>query len=234
MRLNSLKMFFKYLGKNRLYTFVTISGFAVSLMFVLLLSVYIRQELSVDQFHVNKDRIYRLYRDNTAMFAPPIGDRIKNQFPEVEAYTRIFKNKGNAMFQDKSLKKIDFMMADSSFFSIFSFKLKEGDPRQVLATTNSAVLSSSFSRKIFGNESPVGKTFSIDKQSFTISGVYEEFPENTQFVKTDVILNFKVLADLWGWKELLTTDGNSSFGLYFLAGKGTDLPSKAPIILEQF
>src|SRR5664279_5644089 len=105
MRLNSLKMFFKYLGKNRLYTFVTISGFAVSLMFVFLLSVYIKQELSVDQFHENKDRIYRLYRDKTAMFAPPIGDFIKNQFPEVEAYSRIFNNKGNAMFQDKSLKK---------------------------------------------------------------------------------------------------------------------------------
>ena len=234
MRLNSLKMFFKYLAKNRLYTFVTISGFAVSLMFVFLLSVYIKQELSVDQFHINKDRIYRLYRDKTAMFAPPVGDFIKNQYPEVEAYTRIFKNKGNAMFQDKSLKKIDYLMADSSFFNMFSFKLREGDPKQVLATKNSAVLSSSFSRKIFGDESPVGKTFSIDNQSFTISGVYEEFPSNTSFVKADAILNFKVLADLWGWKELLTEYGNSSFGIYFIAGKGTDLPSKAPLILEQF
>ena len=234
MRLNSLKMFFKYLAKNRLYTFVTISGFAVSLMFVFLLSVYIKQELSVDQFHVNKDRIYRLYRDNTATFAPPIGDLIKNQFPEVEAYTRIYKNSGNAKFQNKSLTKFDYLMADSSFFNMFSFKLKEGDPKQVLATKNSAVLSSSFSRKIFGNDNPVGKTFSIDNQVFIISGIYEEFPSNTQFVKTDVILNFKVLADLWGYKPLLTTNDNSSFGLYFLAGKGTDLPSKAPLILEQF
>lgn len=234
MRLNSLKMFYKYLAKNRLYTFVTISGFAVSLMFVFLLSVYIKQELSVDQFHINKDRIYRLSRDNGASFAPPIGDLIKNQFPEVETFTRIFKNDGNAMFQDKKIKKIEFLMADSSFFSMFSFPLKEGDSKMVLALKNSAVLSSSFSRKIFGNENPLGKTFSIDKLSFIISGIYEEFPENTHLVKVDAILNFNVLADLWGWKELLTTNDNSSFGLYFLARKGTNLPSKAPQILEQF
>lgn len=229
-----MKMFIKYLAKNRLYTFVTLSGFAVSLMFVFLLSVYIKQELSVDQFHINKDRIYRLSRDNGASFAPPIGDYIKNQLPEAEAYTRIYKNSANAMFQDKQQKKFDYLMADSSFFNMFSFKLKEGDPKQVLASKNSAVFSSSFSRKIFGNENPVGKSFSIDKVSFIISGIYEEFPQNTHFVKVDAILNFKILADLWGWKELLTTNDNSSFGLYFLAGKGTNLPSKAPLILEQF
>jgi putative ABC transport system permease protein len=234
MRLDSLKMFFKYLAKNRLYTFVTISGFAASLMFVFLLSVYIKQELSVDQFHVNKNRIYRLRSENGSFFAPPIGDLIKNQFPEVEAYTRIFKYSSNGMFRDKQLKKFDFLMADSSFFNMFSFKLKEGDPKQVLALTYSAVLSVSFSRKIFGNEDPVGKTFTIDKLSFNITGIYEEFPQNTHFVTVDAILNFRALADIWGYKELLTTNGNSSFGLYFLAVRGTDLPSKAPVILEQF
>jgi putative ABC transport system permease protein len=234
MRINSLKMFIKYLAKNRLYTFVTLSGFAISLMFVLLLSVYIKQELSVDQFHVNKNRIYRLCRDNVATFAPPIGNLIKNQYPEVEAYTRIYHNGGNVTFQGKQLEKFEYLMADSSFFNMFSFKLKEGDPKQVLALKNSAVLSSSFSRKIFGNESPVRKTFSINKISFIISGIYEEFPQNTHFNKVDAILNFNILADLWGYKELLTTNDNSSFGLYFLAKKGTNLPSKAPQILEQF
>jgi putative ABC transport system permease protein len=234
MTTNSLKVFLKYLAKNRLYTFITLSGFAVSLTFVFLLTVYIRQELSVDNFHENKDRIYRLCRDNGATFAPPIGDLIKNQFPEVETFTRIYKNSGNIILKDKQQRRFDYLMADSSFFTMFSFKLKEGDPRQVLASKNSAVLSASFARKIFGDENPVGKSFLIDKYSFTITGIYEEFQQNTHFINTDAILNFRVLADLWGWKELLTTNGNSSFGLYFLAERGTDLPSKAPLILEQF
>lgn len=234
MRTYSLKMFFRYLLRNRLYTFVTLSGFAASLMFVLLLSIYIKQELSVDEFHANKNRIYRLVRDNGSSFAPPIGSFIQDQFPEVECYTRIFQNSWNSTFHEKQQEQVEYMLADSSFFTMFSFKLKEGDPKQVLTLKNSAVLSSTFARKIFGKDNPIGNTFSINKISFTISGIFEEMPENTHFKKCDGILNFNILPDLWGYKELLTTKDVSSFGLYFMSKVGTDLPSKAPQILEQF
>lgn len=227
-------MFLRYLLRNRLYTFVTISGFAASLMFVLLLSIYIKQELSVDEFHANKNRIYRLVRDNGSSFAPPIGSFIQDQFPEVECYTRIFQNSWNSTFHEKQQEQVEYMLADSSFFTMFSFKLKEGDPKQVLALKNSAVLSSTFARKIFGKDNPIGNTFSINKISFTISGIFEEMPENTHFKKCNGILNFNILPDLWGYKELLTTKDVSSFGLYFMSKVGTDLPSKAPQILEQF
>ncbi len=227
-------MFIKYLSKNRLYAFVTLTGFSVSLMFVLLLSVYIRQELSVDQFHKNKDRIYRLVRDNGATFGPLIGPLIKSQYPEVETYTRLYSNNWNAVFKEKQQERVNFLMADSSFFTMFSFGLIEGDRESVLATKNSVVLSSTFAKKIFGNENPVGKTCTINKISFTISGVFADMPGNTHIQKCDGILNFNVLADLWNYKELLTTNNNSSFGLYFLVHNGTDLPSKAPKILEQF
>lgn len=234
MRSHSIKLFIKYLAKNRLYTFVTISGYAISLMFVLLLTVYIKQELSVDQFHIKKDRIYRLIRDNEATFAPPIGEFIRNQFPEVESYSHIYNKSWNATFQEKQQERVECMLVDSSFFTMFSFKLKEGDPKQVLVLKNSALLSSSFARKIFGNDNPVGKTFSMYNISFTISGIFDVLPRNTHFQECDIILNFNILADIWGWKELLTTYDNSSFGLYFLANEGTDLASKAPQILEQF
>jgi putative ABC transport system permease protein len=234
MRNYSLKMFFKYLTRNKLYTFVTLSGFAVSLMFVVLLSVYIKQELSVDQFHSNKDRIFRLIRDNEASFSPPTGAFISTHFPGVESYTRIYRNSWNSKFQEKQQEKVEYLLADSSFFTMFSFKLREGNPAEVLALKNSAGLSSSFARKIFGNENPVGKTFLINQISLIITGVFEEMPVNTHFEKCDAIINFNVLAELWGWKELLTTNDNSSFGLYIMAKRGADLPSKAPQILELF
>lgn len=234
MKAISIKSFIKYLTKNKLYTFVTILGFAISLMFVLLLSAFIRQELSVDQFHANKDRIFRLIRDNGAIFAPPIGDFVKNQFPEVEAYTRIYNNGGNAKFEGKQQVKLEYMMADSSFFNMFSFKLKEGDSKHVLASKNSAVLFESFARKVFGDESAMGKTFTMNQISFIVSGIAEDMTDNTHFQKSDAVLNFAVLADLWKWKDLLTSYNNSSFSFYFLAKEGTDLPSKAPQILELF
>ncbi|MDW5298896.1 MAG: FtsX-like permease family protein [Sedimentibacter sp.] len=234
MSLFSFKIFYTFLKRNPLYSFITVSGFAVSLMFVMLLSLYVRQELSIDDFHVNKNRIYRLTRDNGAFFGPPIGELLKGQFPQIESYTRTYQNSWNAVFQDRKQEKIKTMLVDSSFFSIFSFDLIIGDPLQVLRTKNSAVLSYSYSRKIFGNDNPIGKTFTIDSINFIISGIFKDIPQNTHFEQCDAIINFIILADLWGWKELLTTNENSSFGLYFLAKSGTDLPAKESEILEQF
>ena len=231
---NYFKIYLKHLEKNKIYTFVTIFGFAVSLMFVFLLGIYIRQELSVDQFHANKDRIYRLSRDNAAAFGPMIGETLKNQYPEIETFTRVYESGGNAKFRGNELTRFKYMLADSSFFSMFSFKLKEGNAKQVLATKNSVVLSESFARKIYGSESPVGKSFTMNKLDFLVTGIAQDFPDNTQFEKYDAILNFRALPDIWGWKPLFTTNDNSSFGLYLMAKPGTDLPSKTPQILAQF
>lgn len=237
MKVISFKTFFNYLTKNGLYTVITLLGFSVSLTFVLLLSVYLEQELSVDQFHVNKGRIYRLCNDKGASFAPPIGEFVKKQLPEVETFTRIYRNTGNAVFPGKQPARFEYMLADSSFFTMFSFKLKEGDPKLVLSSKNLAVLSASFARKVFGDEDPVGKAFTIlspTPQSFIISGIAEDLPQNTHFLKCDAVLNFNALAELWEIKDLLKSYYFSSYGLYFLAKKGTDLPSRAPQILDRF
>lgn len=230
----SLKSFIKFLSKNKLYSVVTISGFSVSLMFVLLLSVYIKQELSVDQFHKNKDRIYRLYRERGSTFGAPVGQFIKNQLPEVEACTRIATNGGNATFPGNNKILLNYLLADSSFFTMFSYKLVEGDPHEVLKTKDKAVLSESFAHKTFGSESPMGKTFVLNNRTFIVSGVIEDMPQNTHFIKFDAIITFDMLAEFWNNPQMLTSNGNSSFGTYFLAKEGTDLPSKAPIILDQF
>ena len=234
MKSNSLKSFFKFLSKNKLYSFVTISGFAVSLMFVLLLSVYIKQELSVDQFHKNKGRIYRLYREEGSTFGAPTGDYVKNQFPEIEAYTRIKNMSGNAVFKGDKQTRMNYLLADSAFFTMFSFKLIEGNPQEVLKTKDQAVVSETFAHKMFANENPVGQSFQLNDKSFIVSGIIEDMPQNTQFEKFDAIITFNMLAEFWNYPELLTSNGNSSFAVYFMAKKGTDLPSKAPVILEQF
>ena len=232
---NHFKIYLKHLVKNKLYTFVTIFGFAISLMFVLLLSVYIRQELSVDQFHANKNRIFRLYHENNSGFAPPVGEAIKTQLPEVENYCRIYTSNGVVSAGVGQKFKMDYMLADSSFFSMFSFTIDNPGKINPLAAKNSIVLSRSFARKIFGANDPVGQEINmLGGPSFLVAAVMDDFSENTQFEKCDAVLNFTVLPDIWGWKELLTSYGNSSFSIYFLSRAGTNLPSKATQILESF
>ena len=234
MKSNSLKSFIKFLGKNKLYSFVTISGFAVSLMFVMLLSVYINQELSVDQFHENKERTYRLYREENATFGAPTGEFIKNQLPEVEAYTRISEMDGSGVFPGNRKTRIHYLLADSSFFTMFSFRLLEGDPHRVLETKDRAVLSESFANKMFGNEKAVGQSFEMNNKTFLVAGIIEDMSPATHFNSFDAVITFDMLAEFWNYPELLTTNGNSSFAVYFQAKDGTHLPAKAPVILKQF
>ena len=83
------RAFLNFLGRNKLYTAINIFGFSVSLMFVILLVTYTRQEYAVDQFHSNKERIFRLCNESGSCFAPLIGRDLKDRYPEIDTYVRI-------------------------------------------------------------------------------------------------------------------------------------------------
>ncbi|MDR1525422.1 MAG: ABC transporter permease [Tannerella sp.] len=228
----------KFFSRNRLYCLVTVLGFAVSLMFVFLLSVYVRQELSVDDFHGNKDRIYLMVRDQAnssfiSAFPNPAANVVKDKCPEVESYTRIVTRSIEIETANREKLKSDVIFADSAFFRIFSFPLVEGNAAQVLAVKQSAVISRSYAAKVFPEENPVGKNIRVEGMDVTINGVMKDFPQNTMFRKADLILNYRMIEQYWG-KGILENWGNSSFGIFFLAGPGTDLPAKAPLLLDGF
>jgi putative ABC transport system permease protein len=210
-------------------------------MFVFLLSVYIRQELSVDDFHEKKDRIYLLVRDHpsdgnsisVSAFSNPVADVIKDKCPEVESYTRIVSRTIQIDITGKEKMNVEALFADSAFFHIFSFPLLEGDISQVLATRQTAVLSQTFAAKLFPGEDPIGKSFRMGETEVAVTGIMKDFPQNTQLQKSDLVLNYRMIENYWG-NDILQNWGNSSFGMYFLAFPENDLLSKAPLLLEDF
>ncbi len=235
MILKNIRTFLKHLVQNKLYTMITITGFSVSLMFVILLSVYIQKEYSSDRFHVNKDRIYRLVHDTYSGFACPTGPLLKDKYPEVENYTRIYKQEGYATVNTEEKLPIKFLMADSAFFKMFSFKLIEGMQESVLRTKNSIVLSESYARRLFREKPIIGSVVKVDDViEYKVTGIMEDMPVNTHFDKVDAIVDFPSLAVKWNHPQLLTTYSNNSFGLYVMAKKNTFLPAKASEILELF
>ena len=235
MPFQNIKTFGKHLSKNKLYTVVTIFGFAVSLMFVVLISAYIKQETSVDRFHKNKERLFRLVNEGSSNFGATIGEKIKNALPEVESYTRVYSYKDFFTPEGTSNKKLnaELLMTDSTFFNMFSFKLLEGLPDEVLKTKNSVVLTRHYARALFGDISPVGTQIkSSNGTNLQITGIVDEFPENTQFNKCDGIVNIRSLGDFWGYQEVLDNDNMSGFTYYFLAKPATNLPEKSAQSLE--
>ncbi|HZK08965.1 MAG TPA: FtsX-like permease family protein [Bacteroidales bacterium] len=234
MWLKNLKSFTQHLYNSKLYTAVTVLGFTISLSFVILLSVYIKNELSVNDTQPNKDRIYRLINENYAGFAPPIGEWLQGEFPEIESFTRISTNGGILITTDDVKVKFNYLLADSTFFNIFNFDLIEGEKETALKTRNSVVLSREFANRIFGSDSPMHQLIKIDGVSCVVNGVVGDISQTSNFIAWDAIINFRALADFGHSPELLTSFGNSSFGLYFLAKPNTNLPAKAPEVLELF
>ncbi len=234
MFIKNLKTFATHLQNNKLYTIVTVLGFTISLTFVILLSVYIKNELSVNDLQKNKDHIFRVINENHSTFAPPVGQWLQDKFPEIKSYTRVSDNNGVLITSDNKKVKFDYLLADSTFFNIFSFNLIEGNKETALKTKNSVVLSQEFANNLFGKEFPLGKQIVIDGIPCIVNGVVEDISKNSNFCKIDAIINFRCLADFWRSPKLLTSYGNSSFGLYLLTKPNTDLPSKTPQILEMF
>lgn len=229
-----IRSYIRHLLKNKLYGIVTVLGFAISMTFVLLLSIYIQEELAVDEFHANKDRIYRM--ENEAVdFSPPIAQDLKNSIPEIETFTRVLDSDGRISTADSQKIKFDYLGVDASFFEMFSFPLTKGRPKEVLQTPNSIVLSKSLALRLFGTIDAVDKQVSINTEhKFTVAGIMEDFPKNTHFKPQDAIVNFSAFKKLWGFETILEEYGFASISIYFLAKPNTNLPAKAPEILERF
>ena len=230
----NLKTYLKFLSRNKLYTFVSIVGFSVSLMFVIILGLYVRQQLSVDDFQKNRDRIFLMTHDNKTNFGNPVAPYVKENTPEVESFVRIVSReialgqKGNDKIKAKAL------FADSTFFRVFSFKLTEGNPSQVLEAQKSVVITRSFAAKTFGAENPIGKSLFIENSEHTITGIMEDIPVSTIITDADFVVNYNSITLVFGGNWVLDTPSNFGFTMFFMAKPGTDLPSKAPVLLEAF
>ncbi|PXV66788.1 putative ABC transport system permease protein [Dysgonomonas alginatilytica] len=234
MRIADLKIYQKFLSRNKLYTLVSVVGFSVSLTFVILLGIYVKQELSVDSFHEKKDRIFLLAHDESSKFGNPVADFVKDKCPEVEAYTRIHPM--SVVLGEKGQQKVkaEALFADSTFFNVFSFKLIEGNPSQVLSTLKSVVVTKSFANKMFSGKNPVGVHLIINNVEYTITGIMEDIPQNTQIPKADFVVNYASITQFFGGDWILTTPYNFGFTMYFLEKEGSDLPAKTPMLLELF
>lgn len=230
----SIKSYIKFLSRNKLYSTVSILGFAISLMFVFLLSTYVIQELSVDTFHKNKDRIFLLgHGPENANYANPVADFVKDRCPEVETYTRIVSRE--VFIKDKNDKqRIKALFADKDFFKMFSFKLIQGSPSTVLQTERTVVITPSLAKRMFDNADPIGKYIYLnDSIPLEVTGIMEKFPSNTQFPENEMVVNYHMIKEYWG-KDVMENWGNSSFCVYFLEKEGTNLSAKAPMLLDLF
>ena len=232
----NFKSFFKFLGRNKAYTLIDVFGLSVSLMFVLLIAVYTVQEMSTDKFHTKADRIYLVGNENWMATGAAIPYKIKERYPEVEKVCPVVAdNSSNIVVVSGDRKlKANVMFADSTFFDFFDFRLLQGTREQALAAGNYAVVSSSFARKMFGTDDPMGRKLVVgDTISATINGVVEDLLHSS-IPEADVIVRWEQVRYL-NWSLAPDQLGNAgSTSAFVLVREGSDFPSRAEDMAHWF
>ncbi|WP_224998667.1 ABC transporter permease [Cesiribacter sp. SM1] len=198
---NYFKIALRHLQKNKLYTLINLLGLATGITGCLLIGIYIWHELSYDRMHDKGDRIVRVTWEynfgdaetKTAMTGTRVGPEFSRRFPETEAYVRLLKYPRVLALEDKMFEEKNFLYADSTFFSVFSFPLLEGSPATALDGPDKLVITQAMARKYFGDQSPVGKSLKVGGQKdFLITGIAADVPENSQ-IQFDFVVSFSNL-----------------------------------------
>ncbi len=185
---NYLKTAWRNLTKNKVFSLLNITGLSISVVVCLIIGIWLKRELSFDNFHPNGNGIFRLsntFKSESESFSqapsgPAFGAQLPVQLPAVKSACRIFPGNSKIKYGDKQFFEQDAVSVDSNFFSFFGFKLIKGNPQQVLQSPSQVVLSEDMATKYFGKENPVGKTILVDDEyPMTVSGVVENAPVNS-------------------------------------------------------
>jgi putative ABC transport system permease protein len=188
---NYLKIAFRNFRKNPGYSFINVLGLAIGLSCFIIITAYIRYEISFDQFNEKADQTYRVVHqqpDNSflgtnrfAVIPAPLEKAILADFPEVVQATTIGKRSLSISVNGRAFHEKG-IIASPSFFDVFTLPLRDGNSETALASPNSIVLTKGLAKKMFGDEDPMGETItSNDDTEFRVSGLIEEVPENSHF-----------------------------------------------------
>jgi putative ABC transport system permease protein len=230
---NYLKIAWRNILRQKGYSGINIIGLAIGIAACLLILQYVSVELSYENFHENKDRIYRVQLDRFdngkistqwAAGAYAAGNSFKDAIPEIEDYVKLVpRDPVIAEVNNQPLKINKVFYATNSFFSIFTYPLITGDKKTALIEPFTAAISETTAKLLYGTTDALGKRLTLNrKRNYTITAVYKDVPVNTQ-LKPDILLSYPTFVKLvapdnnpetaWQWDGCLT---------YLLLRKGAD------------
>ena len=214
-----MKSYFKFLSRNKAYTFINIAGLVVSLMFIILMGDYTWRQYSIDSWHENADRIYLMGSNEDFFMWPQVAGEVKEMCPEVEKTCCVMSQNGRIKYgrrevMAKENDNSNIMLVDSTFFQFFSFPLVQGNPQTVLDAPDKCVVTESLARQLFGDKNPIGETLQIvgdrnvhlNNQDpydstlvYTISGVARDFDRTVLPNETQIIVSIERFGQVMGY-----------------------------------
>ncbi len=196
---NFFRVTLRSLNKNKAFNAINIAGLAIGLASAIFIILYILSEASYDKFNERGADIYRLYIEGKmageeftgAWNAPIAGPTFYEEIPEIENFCRFDFRSNQLVWVDPDNKNLEdrILLADSSFFEMFSIKLLEGNPATCLDEPQTVLLTESKAALYFPEGDPIGKSIAMDNESnlFRVTGIVEDAPRTSHFVYDFII-----------------------------------------------
>jgi putative ABC transport system permease protein len=221
---NYLKTAWRSLLRNKSYTAINITGLAIGIAACLLIFLVIDFETSFDNYHNNKENIYRVvtrrstpdgikYRQGVPF---PTSEALRLDYPELKGVTAIFNDNdkqlsiGDNSTESKKFKENDLYFAEPQFFQIFKFDWLAGNKQNALKEPNTVVLTQQIAEKYFGKwDNAMGKTIRYDnKLDLKVTGILKNLPLNTD-LPVNIAISYSTLkstdysTNLKEWQSII-------------------------------
>jgi len=254
---NYLLIALRNFKNNKLFSFINVFGLAVGFTCCMLISIYLRHELSFDKHHKNIRQLYQVgtvfnmegNEEISASSPVPLAPAIKKEFPEVQEFARLLPTflddktllRYASDDQNKSFYETKGFLADSTFFNLFTYHFVQGNPAKALLEPNSIVLNEEIARKFFGKEPAINKMVHVSSNTagdldFKVTGVFRPATEPSHI---DARFFMSLNSGRWGEYMRRTTDmaSNNMFFSYLLMKSQSDVTqfnSKLPAFVEKY
>ena len=235
---NYVKIAWRTMLRNKLYTSLNVIGLAIGILSASLIYLYVSHELSYERFHKDSDHLFRIdiqaklgeKEINSAQVPAPAGPYYLSQRSEILDACR-FKSNGRSIIQigEKAFTEPISIFADSSVFTFFNFPLIAGDPVTALAEPNTAVISETLANKYFGSNPAMDKMFKLDNDKlYRISGIMKDLPSNTT-IQSNLFLSMASDED-----SKLPNWGSMNYSTFIRTRPGTDVSALQSSITDLF
>ncbi len=205
MLLHNLKLFFRNIKRNKSTFFINITGLSTGIACVMLIALWVFDELSMDKFHENGARLYqvvetpeidgrRVQNPNTAGL---MAETMAIEFPEIESSTSV-KESGEFLFSyEENNLKARGLFTSPEFFDVFSFQIVQGDKQYILSDKNSVVITEDLATRLLGStDNAIGKTIKLNgERQFTVSGILGNVPNNSS-LQFDFVIPFEFFKEI--------------------------------------
>lgn len=203
---NYLKIALRNLSRNKLYSIINIAGLALGITAFILILEYVSLEKSVNQFHPNISKMYRLLNQNTKgeswpQHAPGWAEIMKKRVPEVEDYCRFESGSSKGIVKNEakniSFKEASIGYVEGNFFKFFDFKLINGQ-KNSFSKPDVVFISENTAKKYFDTDNPIGKSLTLYNQfgnhNYTVEGVFQNIPEKSD-IQYDMVFSLETIRN---------------------------------------